>query len=82
MTSEEHITVINDIIVNFALTTQQRNAATSAVNRAEENIEWLAYHGGSISQWLTGSVGGDASGITINIGLLFGAITSLMLLFV
>lgn len=76
MTSEDHIDHINEIVANFAtsLTDAQRNAATAAINRARENIEWLAYHGDSISQWLTASdVGGTASGIVMSTSVLFFA---------
>ncbi|KAG4070588.1 hypothetical protein HA402_011975 [Bradysia odoriphaga] len=84
MTSEDHVNHVNEIVENFAtsLTAAQRNAAVAAVNRARENIEWLAYHGDSISQWLSASdVGGTANGIVVNsIVLLFAVTSSLRLL--
>lgn len=46
---------MNSIIEAFgsSMTTEQRNAAAAAVSRARENVEWLAYHGDIISDWLT-----------------------------
>lgn len=84
MTSPDHITIITDITVNFAnsLTTEQHNAADKAINVARENMEWIAYHGNSIFDWLTANVSGAASGILINCSLLSFAIISLSLLFV
>lgn len=83
MTTQDHIKHINDITINFAasLTAGQHNAAVTAMNRAKENIEWLSYHGDSISEWLTvDDAGGTASGTFINTSLLLFAIASLRLL--
>lgn len=88
MTSEDHIAHINDIISNFAssLTTEQHSAALRVISQARENIEWLKYHGDSISEWLivyaNGNSSGNASFISINSFLLLFSILSLKLLFV
>lgn len=77
MTSQDHINHINDITINFAtsLTTEQQNAAVAAVKLARENIDWLTYHGDSISEWLTSNVNGAASCILINTSLVLFVIT-------
>lgn len=81
MTSQDNIDHINDITINFAtsLTVEQHNAAIAAVKVARENIEWLTYHGDSISEWLTANADGAASGILINTSLLFFVIALFVL---
>lgn len=80
MTAQDHINHMNDITVNFAttLSAEQQNAADTAVTVARENIEWLVYHGDSISEWLVPRVGvSGASGVSKGISLIFFVIASL-----
>lgn len=85
--SQNQINYINEITSNFSssLTSEQHEAAVTAMNRARENIEWLTYHEESISEWLLERVAVDpssASAVILNASLLVFALSSLRSLFI
>lgn len=84
MNSQDHINKINYITGNFStlLTAEQQKAAVAAVERARENIEWLSYHGDSISEWLIQNGFGAAGSIFMHTSFLLLVIISLAFSFV